>query len=122
MRFVIVESRFAGKTEAERRLYLEYAKACLFDCLRRGEAPFASHLLYPQVLKDDIPAEREWGMVAGFEVGKRADATVVYTDLGWSNGMERGVKASVEAGRPVEHRKLSTELLLHCRKLAGESP
>ena len=39
MKLVIVESPFAGDTERN----IRYARACLADCLRRGEAPFASH-------------------------------------------------------------------------------
>ena len=42
MRFVIVESPYAGDVAAN----VEYARAAVADCLRRGEAPFASHLLY----------------------------------------------------------------------------
>ena len=42
MRFVIIESPYAGNVEENE----EYARKCLRDCLMRGEAPFASHLLY----------------------------------------------------------------------------
>ena len=66
MRLVIVESPYAGDVEENVR----YARACLADCLARGEAPFASHLLYtqPGVLDDDVPGERALGIAAGFAV------------------------------------------------------
>ena len=78
------------------------------DCLLRGEAPFASHALYtqPGVLDDDIPDERDAGIVAGFVWREAASATVVYTDLGVSSGMMRGVAHSKKNGIPVEQRTL----------------
>lgn len=42
MIFVIVESPYAGDVERN----TAYARAAVRDCLMRGEAPFASHLLY----------------------------------------------------------------------------
>lgn len=44
MRRVVLESPFAGDVERNVR----YAKACIRDCLSRGEAPIASHLLFTQ--------------------------------------------------------------------------
>lgn len=106
MNFVIVESRFAGKSDHERLLHKAYARAAMLDCLKRGEAPFASHLLYTQVLDDSVPMEREWGIAAGLELAKRADLTAVYDDLGISNGMQRGIDAAVVAKRPFLYRRL----------------
>lgn len=102
MRFVIVESPYAGDIEANE----EYARKCLHDCLIRGEAPFASHLLYtqPGVLDDLKPDERNSGIEAGIEIAKRADATVVYLDHGISKGMEHGMAAALKAPRVMEYR------------------
>jgi len=41
---VIIESPYAGDIEVN----LKYAKLCILDSLKRGEAPLASHLLYTQ--------------------------------------------------------------------------
>lgn len=78
------------------------------DCFRRGEAPFASHLLYTQsgILDDNNPAERRQGMEAGFLWGAAADTTVVYTDLGVTDGMVTGIADANASGRRVEYRKL----------------
>jgi hypothetical protein len=100
VRLVIVESPFAGDVERN----LEYLRAALRDCLRRGEAPFASHAIYPQVLNDNHPEERVRGIAAGFAWRKVADATVVYTDLGTSLGMRYGIVDAAQAGHPVEYR------------------
>lgn len=102
MRLVIIESPYAGDVE----LNVKYARAALADSLQRGEAPFASHLLYTQegVLDDREPAQRMRGILAGLQWGYRADATVVYTDLGISQGMKMGIQAAEDFGRPVEYR------------------
>jgi hypothetical protein len=83
------------------------------DCLLRGEAPIASHLLYAHdsILNDEAPNERALGIEAGLVWAEIADATVVYIDHGISAGMQRGIDHAVARGRPVEHRRLiKTEL------------
>lgn len=104
MRLVIVESPYAGDIEAN----VAYARRCVRDCLLRGEAPIASHLLYtqPGVLDDKVPSERQHGIDAGLAWGAVADATVVYVDRGTSNGMRYGIANADAAGRPVEYRWL----------------
>lgn len=104
MKLVIIESPYAGDIETN----IEYARQCVRDSLRRGEAPIASHLLYtqPGVLGDDIPRERQWGIDAGLAWRAAAEATVVYTDRGISRGMEYGIAAAKEAGIPVEYRSV----------------
>lgn len=102
MRRVIVESPYAGDVV----MHLRYLRACMRDCLLRGEAPFASHGLYTQtgVLDDNIPEERTRGIQAGFAWVTRADATVVYVDLGVSRGMDLGIEYAHDHGVPVEYR------------------
>lgn len=104
MRCVNIESPFAGNVEENVR----YLRACMQDCLLRGEAPFASHALYTLegVLDDDVPEQRRLGMDAGFEINARLDATVVYTDLGMSKGMEEGIQRALDDQRSVEYRTL----------------
>ena len=104
-RRVILESPYAGDVETN----LRYARAAMRDCLLRGEAPYASHLLYtqPGVLDDDDPGERQQGIDAGLAWGDAADAAVVYTDLGISAGMKYGIARHREAGRAIEFRTLA---------------
>jgi len=101
-RLVVLESPYAGDVAENER----YARAALHDCLMRGEAPIASHLLYtqPGVLNDLNPAERQHGIDAGLAWGRVAEATVVYTDRGMSGGMKYGIANAESAGRPVELR------------------
>lgn len=108
---VILESPLGSPTRDGIELNKEYARNCMKDSLIRGEAPFASHLLYdhPSILNDMIPEERHWGMNAGFEWIQMAEMTVVYTDFGISRGMAEGIKQAEKHGRPIEYRSLGNE-------------
>lgn len=105
MKLAILESPYAGDIEAN----VEYAQKCIHDMLLRGEAPYASHLLYtqPNVLDDTNPQERELGLFAGF-VWKRVEGvlTVFYTDRGISSGMQLAIDYCIEHKKPYEMRKL----------------
>ena len=106
MPLVMIESPFAGDVDTN----IKFARACMRDSLGRGESPFAIHLLYTQedVLDDDIPEERNWGIEAGLAWGKHARLTVVYTNLGITRGMELGIQRAKEEGREIEYRKLDS--------------
>ncbi|MFN2159497.1 MAG: hypothetical protein ACK2U3_08080 [Anaerolineales bacterium] len=102
---VLLETPYAGNIEEN----IKFARACMRDSLNRGEAPFAMHLLYTQegILDDDIPEQRDLGIAAGLTWGRYADKTVVYTNLGITEGMEIGIKRAREEGREVEYRELN---------------
>lgn len=106
---VVIESPYAGEVD----LNTMYTRFCMRDSLLRGEAPFASHLLYtqPHILDDDDPEERAEGILAGFSWRNHAKMTVVYEDLGVTKGMELGMSHSRAIGIPVVFRRLSLDLL-----------
>lgn len=112
MKRVVLESPYGSRVDGSRcdaRELAEnvaYARLCLADSLARGEAPFASHLLYPQCLDDATPSERQQGMMAGFEWGKCAELCVVYTDRGITPGMKAGIQNAFDAGLAIERRTL----------------
>lgn len=109
MQLVVLESPYAGVGVAELEINLAYARACMADCLRRGESPFASHLLYtqPGVLDDRDPEQRRLGIEAGFRWREETRChTVVYCDLGLSTGMIRGILHALRLGLTVEMRLL----------------
>lgn len=107
MKLVIIESPYAGNVESN----LTYARAAMRDSLDRGEAPFASHLLYtqPGILNDDNAEERLWGINAGFEWAAVADAAAFYVDRGWSKGMLEARAFYEREGFPFEERCLALE-------------
>jgi len=105
MRLVFIESPYEGDVERN----IAYARACIMDSLSKGEAPIASHLLYtqPGMLRDEVLNERRLGIAAGLEWATVAEATIVYTDLGISRGMEYGIDHADQCGRPVEYRTIT---------------
>ena len=104
MKLVIIESPYAGDVRGNRK----YARACMADSLKRGEAPLASHLLYtqPGILDDTIPEERNLGMAAGFSWMDHADLLAVYNDKGISSGMMKGIERATRKGINIEFRSL----------------
>lgn len=83
-----------------------YARRCVRDSLKRGEAPYASHVFFdqPGILDDANPHERLLGMQCGDAWAMCADRHVFYCDRGMSPGMQRRWKQCAEEGRLVERR------------------
>lgn len=108
MRCVVVETPFDNSDPREVAANKVYLRTVMADCIKRGEAPYASHGLYtqPGVLRDGIPEERRKGMEAGFAWIEKADYTVVYTDRGISRGMEEGIELAESLGKKVVYRAL----------------
>lgn len=102
MRLVVVESPYAGDVARN----VEYARACVADCLRRGESPYASHLFFPQVLDDMNPEERKLGIMAGFAWAEQASTRAIYIDRGLSSGMKQGILHAVILMQRIELRSI----------------
>ena len=105
----MVESPYKGNNNwktVERNL--AYARMCMSDCIKRGEKPYASHLLLTQsgVTNDMDSVQRELGMRVGLAWAECAKKTVVYTDLGISDGMRHGIRDADLFERAVEMRTL----------------
>lgn len=98
MKLVIIESPYAGDIERN----LAYARAALRDCLMRNEAPLASRILYTQLGVLDEPKL----IAAGLWWGAKADATIVYADLGITQEMEQNIASAQIIGRPIERRSI----------------
>lgn len=77
-RRVCIESPLRGEVSRN----VSYADACMLDALRRGEAPFLGHLLYPRVLDDARPEDRDLGIAAHIAWLRFADMLAVYSDRG----------------------------------------
>lgn len=103
---VNIESPFSGKSPDERTQNVTYARQCMLDSLQRGEAPWVMHLLYPQVLNDDVPEERSLGISAGLAWRRVIDKSVVYIDRGLTVGMAYGLLAAWDSGKTVEARTI----------------
>lgn len=110
-RRVQLESPYAGRNARELERNKRYLRRCLRDSLLRGEAPYASHAIYPGALDDTIAEERKRGIAAGFAYREVTVATVVYHDMGVSAGMKLGIEVAEKMGHPVEWRKIGVEPL-----------
>lgn len=108
LELVVLETRYVSEDIATMIKYRKFTLACIRDCLKRGEAPYASHMLFTETnaLGEFSPDERAIGMHSGFLWGSNAVKTVVYTDLGLGLGMQQGIKSAQEVGRSVEYREL----------------
>lgn len=104
MKKAVLESPFAGKVERN----IAYAKLCIRDMLLQGEAPIASHLLFtqPGVLDDNNPEQRKLGIAAGHTWTEAADYVVVYTDFGFSSGMDAGIREAARTDTLILFRTL----------------
>ena len=57
--------------------------------------PIASHLLYPQILNDNIPAEREFGLLFGLALLRVCDEVWVFGEI------TPGVAAEIEEAKKL---------------------
>ena len=101
---VIILSPYKGDIEGN----LKYLRQCMADSAKRGEAPYASHAMYPFFLNDMLPEER----AKGFEMEAAwlavAEMIAVYWDLGVSSGMQNTIHRNSinQSVLPVEYRNI----------------
>jgi hypothetical protein len=107
---VVLLSPFRAPTILERTRNKLYAQEAMADALARGEAPFASHLLYPQVLDDGDGAEREQGIAAELAWIDLARCVVVYVDRGISAGMAGEILHCFRHGYAIKLRSLNPQI------------
>lgn len=100
---VIIETPYAGNLAENER----YLRRCIRDSIAQGEAPFASHRMYADALDDGVAIERSIGISAGFSWRSAFKVrTIVYGDLGISEGMRLGIEHARRNGLDVVYRKL----------------
>jgi hypothetical protein len=105
MKRVLILSPYKGAVEAN----LHYGWLAVLDSLKRGEAPWASHLFYTVVMNDTDPAQRALGFEAEWAWLQAADLIAIYTDRGISPGMIKTINAvSVDptVNIPIEMRSI----------------
>ena len=102
MKRVVIESPLAGDFPRN----IRYARLACLDSLGRGEAPYATHLLFTQFLDDGVQADRHRGFAAGEAWTPLGELVAVYEDYGVSDGMRRGIARAESAGIKVEYRRI----------------
>ena len=96
MNLVYICSPYAGDTETN----VQFARAACLYASRQGCAPVAVHLLYPQILNDYIPAQRELGIGMGLRVLASCDELWICGSR-ISHGMSCEIAEAKRLGIPV---------------------
>jgi hypothetical protein len=109
MKIIYVASPYAGDVKKN----TEFAKQACRYVLEQGHAFFAPHLLYPQLLYDESPWERQAGLDMGVAILSRCDELYVCGDQ-ISPGMAQEIDQANTLGIPI--RYLSTEQILSGQK------
>lgn len=73
-RKIYVASRYAGDVDANVAATVTYCRHVIDE----GYMPVASHLLYPQILNDNNPEERELGLLFGLSLLAVCDEVWVF--------------------------------------------
>ena len=93
-RKIYVASRYAGDVDTNVTNAIRYCRLVI----DRGYMPIASHLLYPQILRDDDPVERELGMLFGLALLRDCDEVWVFGDV------SPGVAREIEEAKRLQKR------------------
>jgi len=96
MKLIYVASPYAGDIEKN----IELAKRACRHVMNEGHAFFTPHLLYPQVLNDENPAERQVGLSMGLAVLPHCDELWCFGSR-ISQGMQLEIEEADRQGIPV---------------------
>ncbi|MBR3624413.1 MAG: hypothetical protein IKN43_13825 [Selenomonadaceae bacterium] len=98
---IYVASKYAGDVDVNTNAAIDYCRYVI----DQGFMPVASHLLYPQILDDNLPHERQLGLKFGLALLAICDEVWLFTVGGEiSSGMEREIEVAKRLGIPL--RKL----------------
>ena len=95
-KLVYIASPLSGDVERN----LDFARQACLSAMAQGATPFAPHLLYPQMLDDNDPVQRELGMKMGEQMLALCDELWLCGDR-ISPGMAGELELAEELGVPV---------------------
>lgn len=96
-RKVYVVSKYAGDVETNTAAAVVYCRRVI----DAGYMPIASHLLYPQILNDNDPAERNMGLMFGLALLKLCDEVWVFGSV--SSGMAQEIEEAKRLNKKVTY-------------------
>lgn len=105
MKLIYVASPYAGDIEKN----VEYAKEACRTVMESGNAFFAPHLLYPSVLDDAVPEERQLGIDMGLTMLSRCDELWAFGPR-ISAGMQAEIEEADRLGIPARRMEISEEM------------
>ena len=95
-KIVYIASPYAGDVESN----VKFAKAACCLAMEEGNTPVAAHLLYPQMLDDTVPEQRELGIQMGLKLlGACSELWLCGSRI--SSGMQEELKEAWRQGIPV---------------------
>ena len=98
MKFVFVCSRYSGDVATNVARTKDYCRRMLAE----GDAPLAPHLLFPQILDDNDPADRQLGLWCSQRLLAACEEVHVFApDRCISEGMQAEVELAIQLGRPI---------------------
>lgn len=103
-RCVFICSPFAGDVQRNR----EQARRYLKFAVDKGAIPFAPHLLYPQVMDDNDPAQRKQGLFFGRVWLSKCDEVWVFGSY-ISSGMRLEIEKASRCRIPIRYFTESCE-------------
>ena len=95
---VYIVSRYAGDVENNVKAAIRY---CRF-AIDKQKMPIAAHLLYPQIVDDNDPTEREIGTMYGLALLAVCDEVWCFGKT-LSAGMEQEIKEAKRLGKPIKY-------------------
>lgn len=98
---VYVASKYAGDVEKNVAAAVDYCKYVI----NQDMIPVASHLLYPQMLDDSIPEERELGLMFGLSLLAICDEVWCFGDVSSSVGVQQEIVEAKKLGKKVRYLK-----------------
>ena len=96
---VYVASQYAGDVKNNMKAAAKYCR----HVIRKGYMPIAAHLMYPAILDDNDPAQRELGMLFGLSLLGVCDEVWVFGPV--STGMEQEIREANKLHIPVKFIK-----------------
>lgn len=93
MKLVYICSPFSGDTAKN----IENAKEFCRFAIENECAPIAAHLLYPQILDDSIPADRQAGIMLGLKLLSVCDEMWVF-----GNEFSEGMKIEIQTAKALK--------------------
>lgn len=102
MKLIYVASPYAGDVERN----VEYAKQACHTVMESGHCFFAPHLLYPAVLDDAVPEERQAGIEMGLTLLHRCDELWAFGPV-VSSGMQAEIAEAERLRIPVRRMDVS---------------
>lgn len=103
--FVIIESPYAASPSVNAR----FARKVCRWAVDMGYLPFASHLFFPQLLRESLVEERNLGISLGMQLARMSDEVWFCLRPGesMSSGMREALKLYIKWGHTIRYLRFT---------------